>query len=263
MGRKRVTRCHPEGLTMIEIELDFKFDGDREIRAEEVIRRFVREGALCLRETRQGMTELIYIRGAAEKAKVPQTGCGPSLLISVEGKLDTEEVPRAYTRILPGRPESTRKYLFEILDLARRVGARVYDCRLETYVTEGRIDEIVTVYIVYVHIEAKKKRLSDAVNRLAPAEKARRRLKRYQKQLKQEELIALTVEYLDLSTTTLTKLKDAGISHVGELVRKTAEDLRTSDFGDWSVNHILAKLEELGLSLGMTLNNCLPKKSVQ
>jgi len=57
-------------------------------------------------------------------------------------------------------------------------------------------------------------------------------------------------------------LKNASITYIGELVQKTeAEMLKTKNFGRKSLNEIKGILEEMGLSLGMKLDNFpLPKK---
>ena len=58
-------------------------------------------------------------------------------------------------------------------------------------------------------------------------------------------------------------LKNANITYIGELVQKTeAEMLKTKNFGRKSLNEIKGILEEMGLSLGMKLENIpLPKKA--
>jgi DNA-directed RNA polymerase subunit alpha len=60
-------------------------------------------------------------------------------------------------------------------------------------------------------------------------------------------------------------LKNANITYIGELVQKTeAEMLKTKNFGRKSLNEIKSILEEMGLSLGMELDNFpIPKKPDQ
>ena len=54
-------------------------------------------------------------------------------------------------------------------------------------------------------------------------------------------------------------LKNANITLIGELVQKTeAEMLKTKNFGRKSLNEIKGILEDMGLSLGMKLENFPP-----
>jgi len=70
------------------------------------------------------------------------------------------------------------------------------------------------------------------------------------------------VSELELSVRSANCLKNANITYIGELVQKTeAEMLKTKNFGRKSLNEIKAILEEMGLHLGMKLDNfTLPKK---
>jgi DNA-directed RNA polymerase subunit alpha len=70
------------------------------------------------------------------------------------------------------------------------------------------------------------------------------------------------VSELELSVRSANCLKNANITYIGELVQKTeAEMLKTKNFGRKSLNEIKGILEEMGLSLGMKLDNFpLPKK---
>jgi DNA-directed RNA polymerase subunit alpha len=70
------------------------------------------------------------------------------------------------------------------------------------------------------------------------------------------------VSELELSVRSANCLKNASITYIGELVQKTeAEMLKTKNFGRKSLNEIKSILEEMGLSLGMKLDNFpLPKK---
>jgi len=71
------------------------------------------------------------------------------------------------------------------------------------------------------------------------------------------------VSELELSVRSANCLKNANITYIGELVQKTeAEMLKTKNFGRKSLNEIKGILEEMGLSLGMKLENIpLPKKA--
>jgi DNA-directed RNA polymerase subunit alpha len=64
------------------------------------------------------------------------------------------------------------------------------------------------------------------------------------------------VDELELSVRSANCLKNADISLIGELVQKTeAEMLKTQNFGRKSLNEIKDILAEMGLTLGMKLEN--------
>lgn len=66
-----------------------------------------------------------------------------------------------------------------------------------------------------------------------------------------EELYNKQVEQLNLSVRTLNCLRRGGINTVGDLIGKTERDLLSlRNFGQKSMNEIIDKLKELGLSLG-------------
>jgi DNA-directed RNA polymerase subunit alpha len=73
------------------------------------------------------------------------------------------------------------------------------------------------------------------------------------------------VSELELSVRSANCLKNANITYIGELVQKTeAEMLKTKNFGRKSLNEIKSILEEMGLSLGMKLDNFpIPNKPDQ
>lgn len=65
-----------------------------------------------------------------------------------------------------------------------------------------------------------------------------------------------SVEELELSVRSANCLKNAQINLIGELVQKTeAEMLKTQNFGRKSLNEIKDILAEMGLSLGMKVEN--------
>ena len=69
-----------------------------------------------------------------------------------------------------------------------------------------------------------------------------------------------SVDELELSVRSNNCLKNADIRTIGELVQKTdAEMLKTRNFGKKSLNEIKSILAEMGLSLGMKLENFPPK----
>jgi DNA-directed RNA polymerase subunit alpha len=61
------------------------------------------------------------------------------------------------------------------------------------------------------------------------------------------------VEELELSVRSSNCLKNANIRTIGELTRKTEDDIaKTRNFGKKSLTEIKEKLQEWGLNLGMT-----------
>ena len=65
-----------------------------------------------------------------------------------------------------------------------------------------------------------------------------------------EKALEMTIEELDLSVRSFNCLKRAGINTVEELVNKTSEDMmKVRNLGRKSLEEVLAKLSELGLSL--------------
>ena len=65
-----------------------------------------------------------------------------------------------------------------------------------------------------------------------------------------------SVDELDLSVRSYNFLKNANIRTIGDLVQKTeAEMLKTKNFGRKSLSEIKELLAEMGLSLGMKLDN--------
>jgi len=67
--------------------------------------------------------------------------------------------------------------------------------------------------------------------------------------------LGMSVNEIELSVRAANCLNNANITTVGELAQKSeAEMLKYRNFGKKSLNEIKAKLEELGLSLGMTFD---------
>ncbi len=65
-----------------------------------------------------------------------------------------------------------------------------------------------------------------------------------------------SVEEFELSVRSANCLQNANISYIGELVQKTEADLlKTKNFGRKSLKEIKDKLAELGLTLGMHIEN--------
>ena len=70
------------------------------------------------------------------------------------------------------------------------------------------------------------------------------------------EIFLRPVEKLSLSMRTFHGLQNADIKYEGELVQCTEQELlEINNFGRQSINEIKATLADLGLSLGMRLNN--------
>lgn len=67
------------------------------------------------------------------------------------------------------------------------------------------------------------------------------------------QILNTPVEELELSVRSSNCLKNANIRTIGELTRKTEDDIaKTRNFGKKSLTEIKEKLQEWGLSLGMT-----------
>ena len=65
-----------------------------------------------------------------------------------------------------------------------------------------------------------------------------------------EKILEMTIEDLDLSVRSFNCLKRAGINTVEELTSKTTEDMmKVRNLGRKSLDEVLNKLKELGLSL--------------
>ncbi|HUL30100.1 MAG TPA: DNA-directed RNA polymerase subunit alpha [Thermodesulfobacteriota bacterium] len=76
------------------------------------------------------------------------------------------------------------------------------------------------------------------------------------------ENLLRSVDELELSVRSANCLKHANIKLIGDLVQKTeAEILATKNFGRKSLNEIKEILADMGLNLGMKLDNWPPKKS--
>ena len=76
---------------------------------------------------------------------------------------------------------------------------------------------------------------------------------------KLNENLFRSVDELELSVRSANCLKHANIKRIGDLVQKTeAEILATKNFGRKSLNEIKEILTEMGLSLGMRLENWSP-----
>ncbi len=80
------------------------------------------------------------------------------------------------------------------------------------------------------------------------------------KQLLNENLFR-SVDELELSVRSANCLKHANIKYIGDLVQKTeAEILATKNFGRKSLNEIKEILTDMGLSLGMKIDNWPPRR---
>jgi len=64
------------------------------------------------------------------------------------------------------------------------------------------------------------------------------------------------VDELELSVRSANCLQNADIKYIGELVQKSEQEmLKTKNFGRKSLNEIKEILQDMGLSLGMRLEN--------
>jgi len=73
-----------------------------------------------------------------------------------------------------------------------------------------------------------------------------------------------SVDELELSVRSANCLKNADIRYIGELIQKTeAEMLKTKNFGRKSLNEIKEILAEMGLSLGMKLEDFPSREEIE
>jgi DNA-directed RNA polymerase subunit alpha len=73
-----------------------------------------------------------------------------------------------------------------------------------------------------------------------------------------------SVDELELSVRSANCLKNADIRYIGELVQKSeAEMLKTKNFGRKSLNEIKEILAEMGLALGMKLENFPSREEIE
>ncbi|MGF1450130.1 MAG: DNA-directed RNA polymerase subunit alpha [Opitutales bacterium] len=78
------------------------------------------------------------------------------------------------------------------------------------------------------------------------------------------KLLNMSVNEIELSVRAANCLNNANITTVGELAMKSEQEmLKYRNFGKKSLNEIKAKLEQLGLSLGMKLDERLLEKPVE
>lgn len=85
--------------------------------------------------------------------------------------------------------------------------------------------------------------------------------KRSEEQERQYEMLSRSVDELELSVRSANCLEHAQIRTIGELVQKTeSEMLKTKNFGRKSLKEIKDILSEMGLSLGMKIENWSPKE---
>jgi DNA-directed RNA polymerase subunit alpha len=70
-----------------------------------------------------------------------------------------------------------------------------------------------------------------------------------------------TIDELELSVRAYNCLKNANIKYIGKLVQKTEQEmLKTKNFGKKSLNEIKQVLQEMGLSLGMKVEDFNPEE---
>jgi DNA-directed RNA polymerase subunit alpha len=80
-----------------------------------------------------------------------------------------------------------------------------------------------------------------------------------EEQTKLNENLDKSVDELELSVRSANCLQNANIRYIGELVQRSeAEMLKTKNFGRKSLKEIKEILAEMGLTLGMKLDNWLP-----
>ncbi len=132
-----------------------------------------------------------------------------------------------------------------------RVGRRTdYDRLIMEVWTDGRIspDEALTVSsaILRHHLDVFVNYDEDLVE----FEESEKQIDEEREELQRK--LAMSVNEIELSVRAANCLNNANITTVGELAQKSeSEMLKYRNFGKKSLNEIKAKLQEMGLSLGM------------
>lgn len=138
-----------------------------------------------------------------------------------------------------------------------RVGQRTDYDRLNIEIqTDGRVtpDEALTMSaaILRHHLDVFVNYDKDLVE----FEESEKQIDQEREELRKK--LNISVNEIELSVRAANCLNNANITTVGELCQKTeAEMLKYRNFGKKSLNEIKAKLQELHLSLGMTIDNDL------
>ena len=133
-----------------------------------------------------------------------------------------------------------------------RVGQRTdYDRLVLEVWTDGRVtpDEALTTAssILRHHLDV----FVNFDDDLVEFEETEKRIDAERDELRRK--LRMSVNEIELSVRAANCLNNANITSVGELAQKSeAEMLKYRNFGKKSLNEIKAKLQELGLSLGMT-----------
>lgn len=87
--------------------------------------------------------------------------------------------------------------------------------------------------------------------------------KQFQPALMNENLFR-TVDELEFSVRSQNCLQNAGIKYIGELVQKTEQEmLKTKNFGRKSLNEIKSVLHDMGLELGMKIENFPAREEIE
>jgi DNA-directed RNA polymerase subunit alpha len=97
-----------------------------------------------------------------------------------------------------------------------------------------------------------------------PEEDTTEQEEKNEEQERLRDLLMRNVDELELTVRSSNCLENANIKTIGDLVQKTeAEMLKTKNFGRKSLKEIKDILAEMGLSLGMKLDNWPPKDAVE
>ncbi len=135
-----------------------------------------------------------------------------------------------------------------------RVGQRTdYDRLLLEIWTDGRVtpDDALTVAsaILRHHLDVFVNYDKDIIE----FEESEKKVDEERQELRRK--LNMSVNEIELSVRAANCLNNANITTVGELAQKTEADmLKYRNFGKKSLNEIKAKLSELGLGLGMTID---------
>jgi len=142
-----------------------------------------------------------------------------------------------------------------------RVGQHTdYDKLVLEVWTDGRVapDESLTVAaaILRHHLDV----FADFDKNVVEFEEAEKQVDSDRERL--QKVLAMSVNEIELSVRAANCLNNANLTTVGELAQKTeSEMLKYRNFGRKSLNEIKAKLQELGITLGMKIDPELLKAS--
>ncbi len=172
-------------------------------------------------------------------------------------RLRVEGVPLG-TIFLDAIFSPVRKVNFSVVDA--RVGQRTdYDKLVLEVWTDGSVDPKTALFEA---VELIRRHLN-IFGQEEVLQVREQTVEKEQPQTVLNEVLLRRIDELELSVRSSNCLEALGIKYLGELVQLTeAQLLRTKNFGRKSLNEIKERLQEMGLSLGMQLQNFPSRKEL-